>query len=84
MVYMSSSFYRPIPNIVVAPVTRHLVLRVGILVGKKVKMATATNGGRTLPATKMVTDFVESDSHSTSGMCEAISSTCDVVSADSM
>ena len=46
-------------------------------------MATATNGGRTLPATKTATNSVESDSHSTSGMCESISSPCDVVSADS-
>ena len=39
-------------------------------------MATAMNG------TKTATDSVESDSHSMSGMCEAISSPCDVVSVD--
>ena len=66
----------------VAPVTRHLVSLVGILVGKKVNMATAMNGGHNLPATKTPTDSVESDSHSTSGMCEANSSPCDVGSVD--
>ena len=70
--------YRPIPDIVVAPVTRHLVSLVGMLVGKKVKMATATNGGLNLPAANTATDSLESDNHSTSGLREAISSPCDV------
>ena len=59
----------------VAPVTRHFVSLVGMLVGKKVKMA---NGGLNLPAANTATDSLESDNHSTSGLCEAISSPCDV------
>ena len=49
-----STCYKPIPDIVVAPVTRHLVSLVGMLVGKKVKMATATNGGLNLPAANTI------------------------------
>ena len=41
-------------------------------------MATAMNGGRDLLATKTGTDLVDSDSHSTSGLYEAISGPCDV------
>ena len=52
-----------------------------MLVGKKVKMATATNGGLGLTATMTATDSVESDSHSTSGLCESISGPCDVPAA---
>ena len=62
----------------VAPVTHHLVSLAGMLVGKKVKMATATNGRLNLPAANTAMDSFESDSHSTSGLCEAISSPCDV------
>ena len=66
-------WYRPIPDIVVAPVTRHFIS----LVGKNVKMATAMDGRRDLPAPKTETDSVESDSHSTSVLCEAISGPCE-------
>ena len=62
--------YRPIPDIVVAPVTRHFISLVGMLVGKNEKMATAMDGRRDLPATKTGTDSVDSDSHSTSGLCD--------------
>ena len=41
-------------------------------------MATATNGGLNLPAANTATDSLESDNHSTSGLCEAISSPSDV------
>ena len=50
----------------------------GMLVGKKVKMATATNGGLNLPAANTATNSFESDSHSTSGLCEVIFSPCNV------
>ena len=61
----------------VAPVTRHFISLVGMLVGKNEKMATAMDGRRDLPATKTGTDSVESDSHSTSVLCEAISGPCE-------
>ena len=41
-------------------------------------MAMATNGGLNLPAANAATDSFESDCHSTSGLCEVISSPCDV------